>query len=55
MGLVSLMKELGLCGVTLRGVTLCGVTLRGVTLRGVTWRSQVPAPLTTPCEKQSYR
>lgn len=50
MGLVSLMKELGLCGVTLRGVTLCGVTLRGVT-----WRSQVPAPLTTPCEKQSYR
>lgn len=32
MGLVSLMKELGLCGVTLRGVTLCGVTLRGVTL-----------------------
>lgn len=50
MGLVSLMKELGLRGVTLRGVTLCGVTLRGVT-----WRSQVPAPLTTPCEKQSYR
>lgn len=32
MGLVSLMKELGLRGVTLRGVTLCGVTLRGVTL-----------------------
>lgn len=32
MGLVSLMKELGLCGLTLRGVTLCGVTLRGVTL-----------------------
>lgn len=32
MGLVSLMKELGLRGVTLCGVTLCGVTLRGVTL-----------------------